>query len=274
MDNLGLYSPHEIFWRINREWLIAYSGSRALLLEVAHPLVAAGVAQYSRFRTHPLDRLMRTMRTMTRMTFGSAGEARASAGDYFSAHQRVRGVLPEGEGGLPAGTPFSGSDPNLRLWVYATLIDSVLLVYDLFVRPIDDEERAAYYVQSKRLAHRLGIPQAVMPEDYPAFARYMDTMIHGGSLCAGPTARAIVDSLFGPTIVGRLALQGSFAGIGLLPPHLREAFGFGWGEKEAARLRRMAARARAIRPLLPDFLCVHPRATVGAIRRWLATRAG
>jgi uncharacterized protein (DUF2236 family) len=55
-DTAGLYRPEEIFWRVNREAVLLLTGARALLLQTAHPLVAAGVADHSGFRRDPFGR--------------------------------------------------------------------------------------------------------------------------------------------------------------------------------------------------------------------------
>ena len=54
----GLYGPASEAWRLNREaMLLLGAGPRALLLQIAHPLVAAGVADHCDFRTDPWRRL-------------------------------------------------------------------------------------------------------------------------------------------------------------------------------------------------------------------------
>ena len=98
-NNDTLFVPGTAFWRVNRELLLLnLAGSRALLMELAHPLVAAGVAEYSHFRRHPLARLYRTGRSMADMTFGTVQSALQAARHINNCHRRVRGVLQEGTG--------------------------------------------------------------------------------------------------------------------------------------------------------------------------------
>jgi uncharacterized protein (DUF2236 family) len=53
-DRFGLYGPASEAWRLNREATILLgAGPRALLLQLAHPLVAEGVDQHSAFRENP-----------------------------------------------------------------------------------------------------------------------------------------------------------------------------------------------------------------------------
>src|SRR5688572_28378405 len=119
------FSPESLFWQVNREALMVLSGPRALLLELAHPLVAAGVAEHSDFRRRPMGRLFRTLGVMTALNFETGPKARAAAGHTRKCHSAVQGHLREDVGPYPAGTPYRAADPLLQLWVLSTLVDSV-----------------------------------------------------------------------------------------------------------------------------------------------------
>jgi uncharacterized protein (DUF2236 family) len=254
------FSPESTFWRENREVLLGLSGARALMMELAHPLVAAAVAQHSNFRTHPLGRIYRTMRVMADLTFGHSGAAREAARHVNRCHRPVIGALGEQVGPFAADTRYAANDPALKLWVLATLIDSSLLTYDLFVSPLSREEKESYYRDSHGLARLLGIPASLMPASYAAFTAYMSAMLGGEAITAGETARQLVKALFGPGLLGRVALVSSFVSIGLLPERLRREYQFSWDQRRERRLRRLAAFSRRIRPLLPSLLCVSPKA--------------
>ncbi len=256
----GLYSPDSPIWRINRELVLLATGPRALLLEVAHPLVAAGVAQHSNFKQKPLGRLFRTVQTMQRISFGDGQAVQAGSRHVASCHAPVTGTLPETEGPYPAGTSYNANDPELKLWVYATLIDSILLGYKQFVRPLTSEEKAAYYLDSLPMAQHLSVPVSIMPPDYAAFKTYMSNMLHGDVLHVGPTALRIKDALFGhPTLGGLVRFSGQI-GVGMLPDGLRAAFGFTWAAVQQKRLARLSAFSRAVYPYVPLPLRIHPQA--------------
>ena len=80
-----------------------------------------------------------------------------------TVHARVRGVLPEAVGRFPAGTLYDAMDPELRLWVHATLIDTSLVVYQRFVRPLTHAQQAEYGADSCAVAQLLGIPELMIP---------------------------------------------------------------------------------------------------------------
>src|SRR5437764_14232011 len=94
----GLAGPSSLAWRINGEMLGLLGWGRAILLQVAHPLVAAGVAEHSHFSSARLDRVRRLRRTLDAMltlTFGTRDEAVAVARHIDGIHGRVRGALRE-----------------------------------------------------------------------------------------------------------------------------------------------------------------------------------
>jgi uncharacterized protein (DUF2236 family) len=260
MPSDRIFSPDSIFWRINREGLMVLSGPRALLLELAHPLVAAGVAEHSDFRARPLGRLFRTVGVMTALNFEPHGQARSALAHTHRCHARVQGRLSQDIGPYLAGTPYRGDDPLLQLWVLATLIDSVLVTYEHLVRPLMRSEKQAYYHAGRRLGRAFGIPPELMPPTYDDFETYMDVMLSSDVLTVGPRARQIVAALFAPRVLGPTVRLGSFISLGLTPPRLREAFGLRWSERHTRLHRRLCALARRVRPLTPEPLCIHPQA--------------
>src|SRR5579883_2783724 len=143
-------------WRINGEIAGLLGWGRAILLQVAHPLVAAGVSEHSQFAHDALGRarrLRRTLGAMLTLTFGSYDEAVAVARHIDGIHGRIRGTLAAPTGTLAAGTPYFARDPDLLRWVHATYVDSALRTYLLYVGPLsrragpllrrDDGHRAA-----------------------------------------------------------------------------------------------------------------------------------
>ena len=139
-------------WWVDREAMVLLgSGSRALLLQVAHPKVAAAVADHSRYRSDPLGRLRDTLDAIYGFAFADSHRVERILHGINALHRRVRGSTPDGDS-------YSALDPHLLLWVYATLIDSSLLAYDTFVQPLELAEREEYYAEFRRAGHLWGIP--------------------------------------------------------------------------------------------------------------------
>ena len=142
---------------------------RAILLQLAHPLVAEGVAAHSTFRGGPQAGLLRfhaTLRAMLALTFGSDAEARAAVARIRGIHNRVNGALPDDAGALRAEPNTRRTDPALLAWVHLTLVDSVPRVYGRFVAPIGDDDVSRYAEESRWSAELIG----ARPEDVPPTA--------------------------------------------------------------------------------------------------------
>jgi uncharacterized protein (DUF2236 family) len=252
----GLFGPGSEVWRVGREKALLAGGPAALLLQLAHPLVAAGVAAHSDFRADPLQRLRATLQVTLTITFGDSIQAREAAARVAATHRRVKGVLPDDVGAFRAGTPYRASDPELAMWVYATLVFTALEAFSRFVRPLGEAERARYYQEGKRFAFSFGVTEEVMPPDYPAFRTYLAGVIDGPTLAIGPHAADLARDILAPGLTGALRALGPLARpltAAILPPRLRRAYGLAWGgARQRAFLAFQGAARASIRVLPPS----------------------
>jgi uncharacterized protein (DUF2236 family) len=252
--------PGSVAWRVGSEGALLLGGGRALILQVAHPQVAAGVAQHSNYRESPWRRLYRTIEITTRIVFGDERESAAAAEALGRRHQRVVGRDDHGRS-------YRALDPELLMWVHATLIDSSLLIYHRYVRRLGEGEMALYYEQMKPVAEAYGIPREARPPDWVAFRDYWDEMLLSG-LRVTETARDVAASVLKPDLP-LLARPPALPAVeamrlvtvGTLPVSLREELGLSWGP---LRERLLSSSELAIRKLLPRL----PR----AIRSFPAAR--
>jgi uncharacterized protein (DUF2236 family) len=248
---------------VNREAAVLLGGGRALLLQVAHPLVAAGVAAHSHFRERPLERLWRTLDLMLTMVFASAAEAIRAVRAIERVHAQVHGTLDADVGPFPRGTPYDANDPSLLLWVHATLVDSALLCYELLVERLAAPVKSVYYEESKVAARLLGIPDELIPRTLDAFEGYMRGLLAGDVLAVGPASREIAASILQPPVF--LGLRPAFAvanlfTVALLPPVLRERYALSWGAGWETAVETIARASRLLVPLLPGFVRFFPHA--------------
>ncbi len=243
----GLFRTGGWLRRVSAEPVLLFGGGRALLLEVAHPLIAAGVAEHSDFRADPFGRLQRTLDAMGAIAFRSRREAFAAARGVERAHRSVSGVLAAGTARLPAGTAYDGRDPDLMCWVWATLVDTALVVYERFVSELPSEARASYYADQCAIARLLGVPPDRIPPDPSAFADYFRTMLESGVLEVTDQGRAIADAVLNPPGGGAQARLVSTVTGALLPDRLRVAFGIAWDERRARRFADLERSVRALR---------------------------
>ncbi|MGA7800219.1 MAG: oxygenase MpaB family protein [Gammaproteobacteria bacterium] len=247
----GFFEPGSVFWRVAREPALLVAGIRALLMQVAHPKVAQGVADHSRYRDDPLGRGIRTFSAVYAMVFGVREQAVAAALKVHGIHCRVQGRVQDP---LPADMDpaYAANDPELLLWVAATLLDSSVVAYELFVEPLSGAEKEALYQDSKLFGQLFGVPKALYPDSWDDFQRWMDDAYSADRLVVTGTARDICDSLFNGTWFTRLLGPANYvAAAMLLPDVLGEAYGFRRSSTVRLSFRALTALVRTLTRLVP-----------------------
>ena len=216
-------------------------GGRALLMQLAHPAVATGVAEHSSFRTDRLARLLSTLRPTRAIVYGTREQALEAVASIRGRHATVTG-----EG-------YSADDPDLLFWVLATLIDTTLLMHERFLRPLSPCLAEAYYRDMLAIGELLGVSSPHAPPDLQSFRRYMSETERG--LTVSPVARRLAGELFGgggaTGLVMRPLRQLKAA---LLPPALREQYGLDWGTKRETGFEAFTRASRLLLPLAPASL--------------------
>ncbi len=256
-----------VSWKIQREIVAILAWGPAILLQLAHPLVARGVADHSTFRRLRLGRVRRfkhTLRAMLRLTFGTDGEALDAVAGINAIHDRVHGHLDETAGIFAAGTPYSAHDPALLAWVHATLGHMNLRVYDLYVDVLAAAERDRYCAEASAIGPHLGVPAGSLPTTHAELERYLNAMFASGRIAVTDTARSLArDVVYPPgSLIGAPVLRVMrLATLGLLPASMRQAYGFVWRAADERAFRRSARVIRAVLPFTP-----------GVIRYWPAAR--
>jgi uncharacterized protein (DUF2236 family) len=194
---------------------------------------------------------------MDTIVFGSRADADRAGRRVRAMHSRVRGELSHPAGRFPAGTPFAADDPELLLWVLATLVDSALVVYERYVGSLSIAERDAYWRDYRVIGGLFGLDDADMPADIVQFDDYMHDMLEGPDLHVTSAARelAVQIVLRPPVPLTRKPVLElvNFMTVGLLPARLRRQFGLSWDPLRALMLRGGAEYAkRVLVPLAPQ----------------------
>jgi uncharacterized protein (DUF2236 family) len=251
--------------KINRETFVLLGWGRAILLQLAHPLVAAGVADHSPFQRHPgeyFGRARRTVGAMLAMTFGTDEQASAAAARINAIHARINGTLRQPAAIFPAGTPYSARDPQLLCWVHATLLDSMLLAYRQFVGPLSREEEDRYCAEAAQSAPLLGIQESLVPTDARELEGYLQRMLASGQIDVTEAARSLSQGLLSPPLgpAGPLFRLARLTTVGLLPAVIREGYGFEWDERRERSFNRCVTWLRRARSVLPPIIREWPAA--------------
>ncbi|HEV8571974.1 MAG TPA: oxygenase MpaB family protein [Actinomycetota bacterium] len=241
--------------RIHRERVLLVGGQRALVLQLAHPMVAAGVADHSDFPRGALERLRRTLDLTLATIFGTATEADEAIASIRRVHERVSGAR--------AGRPYRATDPRLLTWVNATLLETTLVVYERFVRPLSDEDRHTYYEEAKGFGPLYGIPDEATPPTLEAFNEYMKEMIEGDELDATDESSRLVRQVLRPPLPlwWRVPTEGvRLVTLALLPERIRDMFALRAGSAAHLALAGSSTASRVLLPFLPDGLRFFPAA--------------
>jgi uncharacterized protein (DUF2236 family) len=254
-DAAGLFGPGSLSWRIDREVLVLAGGSCALLMQAAHPVVAAGVVEHSTYATDPFGRLLRTLHSSFDVVFGSRRRAEATIRRVNAIHSVVRGELR-------GGGRYSALDPEALLWVHASLVDTALRVYSRFIEPLTPAEEQAYHAESARVAVLLHVPVGDVPDTIDELRAWMDRMISSGAVRVTPEATAIAQTVLYPTSrLPRVVWDAAhLISLATLPEPLRRQYGIGWSTGRERGIERLAAVTRTVAPLIPPPLRFAPRA--------------
>ena len=254
--------PQAITWRVNGEIIMALGWGRAILMQIAHPKVAAGVGQHSHFSSSPAAKAQRFLNTLNRMltlTYGTPLEAWQAAHAIDTIHNRVNGQ-DENQ------ARYSARDPELLKWVHATFADSMFKTYEMFVGPLSRAEKDEYLHHASFVAPLLGAPLDYFPGNQAELDAYLAGMLESDTLKVGPQARQLADYVLERLpipVVGRvLQWYARLLVGGMLPPVLRQAYGFkvGKGGERALQVTAWIYR-HLVHPILPP-----------ALRRWKVAR--
>jgi uncharacterized protein (DUF2236 family) len=222
------------FERYARDGALVLGGGAAILLQVADPVVARGVAQHSAFSDDPMRRLRHTLGYVYAVSLGEEPQVHRAAGYVDRAHA-----------GVPGAT-----DPDRQLWVAATLYRTGVEVYELLRGPMPAVLADEVYAASAGFGTALQLPAGLWPADRAAFERYwMDAV---AALEVGDDARAVARDLLHPRRVPAWVRAGMPLGrtltAGLLPASIREAYGLAWRPRAFRRAVRTARIATRVAP--------------------------
>ena len=262
----GIFGPQSISWQINRESALFLGAGRAALLQLAHPWVATALEQHSSLMNKPIERFHNTFRIVFTMIFGSLGQATSAARHLYSLHTRVQGELTQDIAAYRHGSHYEANEIAALRWVYATLVESAVLAYESVLPPLQQNQLATYYEESRTLAGLFGLPPSALPRDWKSFLIYCREMEQSDALGVTNSAQIMGQRLLAgagswmrPPLWYR-ALTASW-----LPERFRHAFGLSYGPAEQNR------QVRALRRLSRSY--IHLPSAVRFVGPWHEAQA-
>jgi uncharacterized protein (DUF2236 family) len=278
----GLFGPDSVTWIVMREPRLLLAAGRALLMQAANPLVAQGAIVHSTYKSDPYGRLERTVRWVTVVCFGTTKEAERISGRVNGLHRPVAGTLPAENATprVPAGTPYSASDPGLLRWVHASFVDTMLVAHDALVGGLSKDERDTFVREWDAVGRLMGLSQSQTWPGAAALRRYVDKDIRIGQALPGAGSREVAETVLHPPVRSRMLRPGmdtlAFVATGLLPSELRRGYGLHWTPAHAAAFAALIRSLRLATPGIPRRLRISPVYDLALARaegRWPDERA-
>ena len=231
----GLFGPHSLVWRVNRDRSFPLAGMRSLMVQALHPLAMAGVAEHSNWKQDPFGRLAATSGYILTVTYGDTAAAHKAADRVRGIHGHVNGT------DQVTGLAYRASDPSLLLWIHAAMVDSIVHVVQRYGRGLDAAGADRYVWEMVRFAELVGVPAKDVPAGVAALEEYIESV---ALLQATPAARDAMAVVLDPPGLDDDARDlwrdlGQVA-IGSLPDWARALYGY--GEPDAELMERETVR--------------------------------
>ena len=186
-----------VTWRRAGDVRVLLAAGYALLLQVSHPTVGAGVSEHSRFRTDPWGRLLRTLDYSCTMVYAGAERAGEMGQRIRDFHKQIRGIRPD-------GVPYHALEPEAYAWVHATLAAGIVAAHERFGLRLGEGDREQLWQEWRTLGRLLGIRDRDLPPTWPAFGAYFErTAQH--TLARTAAVEEVLDALARPMPPGALA---------------------------------------------------------------------
>lgn len=253
-------SPGTITWLRASDARLFLAAGYALLLQVSHPTVAAGVSEHSQFQHEPWQRLLRTLDFTYTMVYGGPKAAGEMGRRIRSFHTHIRGVTPD-------GSRYHALEPGAYAWVHATLAEAIVRAHERFGRAFSERQCEQFWAQWRALGRLLGIRATDLPGDWRSFEAYFAQMV-ANTLAHTTAVEGVLVALARPSAPALPALRDplwavarvplghvlQLTSVGLLAPSLRRRFGRSWSPAQELQLRALGAALRASTPVLPAWL--------------------
>jgi uncharacterized protein (DUF2236 family) len=162
--------PTEVSRRYMGQWRFVPAMVRAIVLQTAHPVISAGVSDYSTFRPHLWRRFNNTIDSLLRMVYGDPDEQAREIARLQRMHTRIGGVDTQGRA-------YSAQDPQAQAWVLLTLFEAVLTMCELSGEPMPAAEQEQLYAEQLELARRFGVSDEHLPATVAEFHTYFATVV-------------------------------------------------------------------------------------------------
>ncbi|KAL3472595.1 hypothetical protein BJX99DRAFT_272831 [Aspergillus californicus] len=264
---------------VAKENIALGAGAAAILLQIAHPLVGQGVADHSTFASRTISRTQYTQMYIFTMIFGTADEKAAVKEWVDKAHSRVKGEV---KSGARKDDVYDAMNPELQLWVAATIYASMVGMYEKVYGELPPLKAELVYQAFACMGTSLQVPKEMWPVDRKAFKIYWDDMVEN-HLYVTPHARGVLDELFHPRGLPLWARPIAWVLLPIvrpltieqLPVNVREGFGLKSTKSTRAISKLFMSAVAVTYPITPPFIRHWQKAySMGLLRKRMKSRHG
>jgi uncharacterized protein (DUF2236 family) len=156
-DDVGLFGPGSVSWKVHEEPIVTLGGLRSLYLQALHPRAVAAVAQNSNYRSDPWGRFARTSDYVLTVLYGTTEQAYEAGKRLRRLHSRLSATDPR------TGERFRIDEPELLRWVHIAEVESFLTTARRAGLRLTDDEVDRYYQEQLRAAELVGLDPATVP---------------------------------------------------------------------------------------------------------------
>ena len=233
----------------------------ALLLQVGHPTIAAGVRDFSNYAVDPWGRFFATADFVNLMLYGDAPTVDKAVAHLRHMHKGIRGTDLDGK-------RYSALEPSAYAWVHATLAEAIVRGHHVFGTELTKAEKEEFWQEWLSMGLRMGVRPGDLPDTWNGFVAYRDDMIDNvlgpndvtdavqskaASATGGSPFPWLPSKVWG--LAGKpLGKYGAFLAHGTMGAKLRHKFDIEWTPRQQFLFARIAAGHRVVRPVMPKSM--------------------
>lgn len=221
----GLFGPDSITWKVGASPSASIGTATAVLAQMLHPRVVRLLGQASSFEKNPEIRAKRTAQYGNTITYGDTAAAEQAGAMLRRIHSAMKAIDVE------TGEEYDANEPDLLMWVHATIPWAMLRAFDRWGPKLTDAEKDQY-VREQRVAARLvGLDPETAPGNVAELEAYIEGMIPRLAYTteAGRIRAIMVPRKFPRSAADLVTKMVTYGAVDLLPDEMRHLYGYWWG---------------------------------------------
>jgi uncharacterized protein (DUF2236 family) len=262
-----MHARDSVTRRVSGDVRSALMAGSVFTLQVAHPLVSAGVAEHSMYKEDPWTRLRDVDASGRRFLWIDEASARAEGARLRHLHKDIRGVGPDGK-------RYHALDPHGYGWVHMVFLDTMVRQTELFGDPLTRADEERLFLEWYEGALFFGIRDKDLPQSLAEYRARFDhalryelehtsvvaELLGDKSGLARPRALRRVPRAAWHAVVRPLHARSQWLALACLPPAYRARVPYPWTTHDEARFQSFCLLVRRTFELTPTSWWLLPDA--------------